>query len=45
MAADRTIEPSKLEGPPQVVSFSVTARSKSAYSRLWEATVFMKCDL
>ena len=34
-AGDRTIEPSKSwKAPPQVVSFSVAARSKPAYSRL-----------
>ena len=39
-AGDRTIEPSK--APPQVVSFSVAARSKPAYSRLEEATKHSK---
>ena len=37
-AGDRTIEPSKSMAPPQVVSYSVAARSKPAYSRLGEAT-------
>jgi hypothetical protein len=37
-AGDRTIEPSK--APPQVVSFSVAARSKPAYLRLGEATPY-----